>query len=87
MVWFAGFREDTSVFATLGIGWSWAIYDHVRGDGGFGIFAPLATAAFGVDLEGVRILADGRAQYRWQWGADDHYQLLAGLSFSVTSDH
>ncbi len=87
MTMFTGFREDTSVFATVGAGWSWAIYDRVRRDGGFGIFAPLAAVSFGVDLEGVRIVADGRAQYRWQWDAKDRYQLEAGLTFGVTTDH
>ena len=87
MVVFTGYREDTSVFATLGAGWSWAIYDKVGGDGGFGVFAPIVALSFGLDLEGVRILADGRATYRWQWDAPDFYQVQAGLTFSVTSDH
>jgi hypothetical protein len=85
--WYGGFRGRRSVFATLGFGWDWVIYDRVEGDGGFGIFAPMTTANFGADFEGVRVLIDGRAQYRWQWGADDHYQIMAGLAISITDDH
>jgi hypothetical protein len=70
------------VFATLGLGWDWLLYDHVLGTGGFGILAPFATANVGLDFDSVRIVLDARVQYRWQWGAEDRAQLTTGLSLS-----
>ena len=77
-----GFRSPVLTSA-VGLGWEWAHYDRVRGDGGFGILAPMALATLGLDLGSVRILADGRAQYRWNWGAEDRWQLTLGLSIGV----
>lgn len=76
----------SGLFGTLGLGWSWVIYDHVYGNGGFGIFAPLAGAHLGVDLVGVRLLAEARVSYRWQWGARDRSQGLLGASLSINTD-
>jgi hypothetical protein len=86
-LWYGGFRGRQSIFATIGFGWSWAIYDRVDGDGGFGIFAPTTGVAMGGDFESVRVLLEGRAQYRWQWGADDRFQLQAGLTIGFTDLH
>jgi hypothetical protein len=82
MTFWGGFHSPI-VTTTVGLGWDWALYDRIRDDGGFGIFAPVATAAIGLDFASVRILADGRAQYRWQWGADDPWQLTLGISIGV----
>lgn len=93
MTFYGGFRQPlgrlhgTALFSTMGLGWYWALYDDVHDDGGFGIFAPLAAANIGLDFDGVRVLTDLRAAYRWQWGAPDHYQVLAGLSLSINSDY
>lgn len=83
---FGGYRTSGGLFASLGLGLNLAIYDQIRDDGGFGIFAPLGTAALGIDGAGYRVLADFRAQYRWEWGAEDRYQLLVGLSLSFNDE-
>jgi len=36
----------------------------------------------GIELSGFRLLADARALYRWQWGADDRAQYQVGISMS-----
>jgi len=85
--WFGAYRSSGGLFASLGAGWHWAIYDYVNHDGGFGIFAPMGTAAFGIDGEGYRVLADVRAQYRWEWGTEhDRFQLTAGLTLSFNDE-
>ena len=83
---FGGYRTSGGLFASLGAGLNLAIYDKIHHDGGFGIFAPLGTAAIGIDGEGYRVLADFRAQYRWEWGAEDRYQLLVGLTLSFNDE-
>ena len=83
---FGGYRTSGGLFASLGAGLNLAIYDKILDDGGFGIFAPLGTAALGIDGAGYRVLADFRAQYRWEWGAEDRYQLLVGLSLSFNDE-
>ena len=55
-------------------------------DGGFGLFAPFARAAAGVDLGGVRLLADAEVQYRWQWDAADRSQIKIGGSLALHSE-
>lgn len=73
-----GYRSPV-VFGSLGLGALMFEIDEVEGDRGFGIYAPFASAAFGVELGGTRFLADARALYRWQWGAPDRAQLQLGL--------
>ncbi|MCC6557347.1 MAG: hypothetical protein IT372_30725 [Polyangiaceae bacterium] len=79
-----GFHSPV-VTSAVGLGWEWAHYDEVRGDGGFGILAPMAVATIGLDFASVRVLADGRAQYRWNWGAEDRWQITVGISIGVYS--
>lgn len=69
--------------STVGLGWDWALYDRIHHRGSFGLFAPFATAQLGLDFASVRILADARAQYRWNWGDDDRWQITLGLSIGV----
>ena len=69
--------------STVGLGWDWALYDRIHHRGSFGIFAPFATAQLGLDFVSVRILADAKAQYRWNWGDDDRWQITLGLSIGV----
>lgn len=56
------------------------IIDEVDDDAGFGVYVPYASFTLGVEAAGVRVLAEGRAQFRWQWGADDRGQLQFGIS-------
>lgn len=78
--------RGAALFGTIGLGWSWAIYDKVYDNGGFGIFAPLAGAHLGLDFGGVRLLGEARATYRWQWGAPDRGQGQLGASLSINTD-
>jgi hypothetical protein len=84
MSFWGGFHSPV-LSSTVGLGWEWALYDDVKHDGGFGILAPLAVATLGLDFDSVRIMADGRAQYRWNWGAEDRWQLTLGVSVGIYS--
>lgn len=79
-LWF-GYRTP-GLFSSLGLGVDVFLYDEVRGDGGFGLYAPFVTACLGVELGGFRLLGDVRAIHRWQWGAPDRGQLQVGLTMS-----
>ena len=79
---YAGFRAPV-VVSLFGAGFDIVVWDYVEDDGGFGILAPFALAAVGLDTEALRILVDVRAQYRWQWGAEDRWQIRGGLSVAV----
>lgn len=79
MGFYFGVRSP-AVISTLGGGFQMFIVDEVDDDGGFGIYAPYAAFTLGVEAGGVRVLAEGRAQFRWQWGAEDRGQLQLGLS-------
>jgi hypothetical protein len=79
MSFYFGYRTPT-VFSSIGLGLEWFVYDDVHDDGGFGIAAPFAATSLGVDLGPVKLLADARVLYRWQWGAADRAQALVGLS-------
>jgi hypothetical protein len=79
MGFYFGLRSP-GVISTLGGGFQMFIVDEVDDDGGFGIYAPYAAFSLGVEAAGVRVLAEGRAQFRWQWGAEDRGQLQLGLS-------
>lgn len=78
--WF-GHRTPV-LFTSMGLGFEMFIVDEVDDDGGFGIYAPFATANVGIELGGFRLLADARAIYRWQWGADDRAHLQLGIAVS-----
>ncbi len=78
---FLGYRSPV-FFTTIGAGVDLFIYDRVDDDGGFGIYAPFGAATMGFDFGGFRILADGRAIERWQWGAPDRPQLQVGVTLS-----
>lgn len=93
MTLYFGYRQplfskgrSPGLFFTGGLGWEWIVIDRIRSDTGFGIFVPLGRASFGVDLGGVRLLADGEIDYRWQWGAHDRRQLRAGVALSLHSE-
>lgn len=76
-----GYRTPV-VFSSIGFGANFFIVDKVDGDGGFGIYAPFGSLCLGVEIGSTfRVLAEGRAIYRWQWGAPDRGQLQAGLTF------
>lgn len=76
---YVGFRSRP-LFASLGIGANALMIDSVKGDTGVGIFAPFAGASLGLELPGLRVLADARAIYRWQWAAPDRPQLQVGIT-------
>jgi hypothetical protein len=61
----------------LGVGWHWVLIDHVDSTG-VGFLAPLAAANLGLDLGFLRVMADARASYRWQFTAHDRAQVLVG---------
>ncbi len=81
-----GTSKSPGLFGTAGVGWDWVIWDMALSDGGFGLFAPFARAAAGVDLGGVRLLADAEVQYRWQWDAADRSQIKIGGSLALHSE-
>jgi hypothetical protein len=70
------------LFGSVGVGFETFIVDRVHDDTGFGLYVPLAEACLGIELSGFRLLADARALYRWQWGADDRAQYQVGISMS-----
>jgi len=74
-----GYRTPL-VFSSIGAGFHVFVYDRVDDDGGFGLYAPFGSVALGLDFGPVRVLAEGRATYRWQWGAPDRAQATVGLS-------
>lgn len=71
----------------LGGGFQLFVYDDVKDDAGFGIYAPQGVFAVGFDFGGLRILAEGRAVYRWQWGATDRGQVTIGLTVSQVEEN
>lgn len=79
--------KSPALFLSLGLGFDCVLFDYVRHDGGFGLFAPFATGVAGFEIfPGGRILVDARAAYRWQWDAADRYQFRLGISLAVNSD-
>jgi hypothetical protein len=93
MTFYVGYRQPVlsrgrspGIFFMGGPGWEWILMDSVGSDFGVGFFAPLARASFGVDLGGLRLLADGEIEYRWQLDAGDRRQLKAGVSLSLHSE-
>jgi hypothetical protein len=85
MSFFFGYRSP-GFFISFGAGFDLFEVDEVQGDTGFGIYAPFGTARIGLELGGVRLLADGRAIYRWQWGADDRAQIQVGVTMVPFSE-
>ena len=67
----------------LGGGFDLLVVDEVHDDTGFGLYAPFATGALGVDAGVVRLEGDVRAKYRWQWGARDRWQIQAGVTLAA----
>lgn len=82
---YGGIQSD-ALFTTLGTGFDLALLDRVEAQTGVGFFAPEADLKLGVDLEGVRFLANARAGYRWQLGADDRASLRVGGEIHLTTD-
>jgi hypothetical protein len=77
-----GYRTPV-IFSSIGFGANLFIVDKVHDDGGFGIYAPFGSLCLGVEINSTfRVLAEGRATYRWQWGAPDRGQFQAGLTFA-----
>lgn len=71
---------------TLGVGVDLVVYDRIRGEGGFGLFSPFGVVTTGVELTpGLRLLADGRAVYRWHWTSPSQAQYQLGLTVGVNS--
>ena len=72
------------VRVTVGVGADVFLVDQVRGDTGFGLWAPLASASAGVDVGGWNVMADVRVTRRWQFGADDFTQWMVTLGIGRT---
>jgi hypothetical protein len=70
--------------ATLGYGFYGFLVDRVKGDTGFGMVAPLASARAGFDVWGYTVMADARVTRRWQFGADDFTQWTFTVSVGFT---
>ncbi len=82
---YGGLQQD-AFFTVLGAGFEALLLDRIDETTGFGLFAPEGAANVGVDLEGVRFLVDGRASYRWQFGAPDRSAFRLGLAIHLTTD-
>lgn len=75
-----------AIMAVLGGGFSIFAYDRVDGRGGLGFLTPHAHAGLGVDTRSVRVLVEGRSQYRWFLGAPDRAMHDLGLSIALKLD-
>jgi hypothetical protein len=82
---YGGVQQD-AFFTVVGAGFETLLLDRIDETTGFGLFAPEGAANVGVDLEGVRFLVDGRASYRWQFGAPDRPAFRLGLAIHLTTD-
>jgi hypothetical protein len=82
---YSGIQSDAA-FLVLGFGFDLLLVDRIDQQTGVGLFAPLAAANVGFDLEGVRFLVDGRAGYRWQLGARDRAAARLGGAIQLTTD-
>jgi hypothetical protein len=72
---------------TLGLGVDLVVYDRIGGRGGFGLFSPLGVVTTGVEVTpGLRLLADGRAVYRWHWTSPSQAQYQLGLTVGLNSN-
>ncbi|GMV14079.1 MAG: hypothetical protein HS104_22330 [Polyangiaceae bacterium] len=85
LILFLGIQSD-AFFSTLGGGFDVVLVDRVDQTTGYGFFAPEADLKLGFDLEGVRFLANARAGYHWQLGADDRGSLRFGGEIQLTTD-
>lgn len=72
------------VYLAAGAGVNVITFDQVGGLNGLGVVSPVAAANVGLTLGRVSLLADVRAQYRWQAGASDRRVYLGGLALDVT---
>lgn len=74
------------LFASLGLGVDLVVYDRIGESNGFGLFSPFGVVTAGVEVvPGVRLLADGRAIYRWHWTSRSEGQLQLGLTLGLNS--
>ena len=74
------------MFFTLGVGVDLVVYDRIDGKGGFGLFSPFGVATAGIEVvPGLRLLADGRAVYRWHWTSPSQAQYQLGLTVGFNS--
>ncbi len=86
MGFFLGVRSP-ALFTSLGGGFQLFIVDTVKDDGGFGVYAPYGAFALGFEVPGVlRVGAEARAIYRWQWGAPDYAQVQTGISLTILQE-
>lgn len=54
--------------------------------GRFGLLSPFGVITAGVELvPGLRVLADGRAAYRWRWTSESTAQYQVGLTLGANS--
>jgi hypothetical protein len=72
------------IVAIGGPGLDWIFVDDAQERVGVGIMAPMTRTMLGFDLDGVLLLAETSAQYRWQWGAKDRLVLCLGASAGIT---
>lgn len=71
---------------TAGLGVLVVVFDRVADHSGFGLFSPFAAVTGGVELvPGLRLLADGRATYRWHWTAESAAEYQLGLTVGANS--
>lgn len=71
---------------TAGLGVLVVVFDRIADESGFGLFSPFAAVTGGVELvPGLRLLADGRATYRWFWTAPNATEVQLGLTLGANS--
>jgi hypothetical protein len=76
------------VHVSAGVGLNLLTVDRVAGRTGYGGLSPVAAGNLGLSLGSVLLQADVRAQYRWQFAADDLRIYTAGLSLGfILDDH
>lgn len=78
----AGYRHGFLV-ALGGGGLDLVLHDTRPARSGWGVLAPMVVASAGLDIDSVRILADVRVGWRWQWDADDLVQARLGAMVEV----
>lgn len=78
-----GAFEFGSFFLSFGVGIDIFIVDRVYEETGVGFLVPGAGTAFGLNLDGFKVLAEARGKYRWQFKAEDRSQALVGLSLEM----
>lgn len=82
---FVGYATP-SLFATVGCGADWVIYDRVAGDGGAGVVSPFAVANLGHSSRKLRLFFDARVQRRFHFGLPAETQTGVGVGVMLKLD-